>query len=124
MFYYQPHDTDAAIRRLMRDVGLENLDDLLALREGDRLGSGARATSWRLEELKERMIAQLHQPFDTRDLAVDGNDLMAELDLRPGRILGEILQFLLEKVLDDDQLNSRERLLALAREYLEQNKTI
>ncbi|MCL2110568.1 HDIG domain-containing protein, partial [Microgenomates group bacterium] len=121
MFYYQPHDTDAAIRRFMRQAGLENLDDLLSLREGDRLGSGARATSWRLEEMKERMIEQLHQPFDVRDLAVDGHDLMKEFGLKPSKILGEMLNFLLEQVLDDSSLNQRDKLLSLANGYLLEN---
>ncbi|MCA9370253.1 HDIG domain-containing protein, partial [Candidatus Woesebacteria bacterium] len=68
MFYYQTENTDASIRRFMRTVGLANINDILALREGDRLGSGARKTSWRLEEMKERMLEQLNQPFAVTDL--------------------------------------------------------
>lgn len=111
MFYYQPHNTDAAIRRFMRQVGLNNIDDILDLREGDRLGSGARRTSWRLEEMKQRMIEQLNQPMDVTDLAVDGHDLMKALNLQPGPILGKILNELLEKVLDQPELNTKEELL-------------
>jgi tRNA nucleotidyltransferase (CCA-adding enzyme) len=119
MFYYQPHNTDASIRRFMRKVGLENIDDILDLREGDRLGSGARKTSWRLEEMKSRMIEQLHQPFDVTDLAVNGNDLMAELQLQPGPILGQLLNALFEKVMDNPELNSRETLISEAKKFLE-----
>jgi len=74
MFYYQPQNSDAAIRRFMRKVSLENIDDILDLREGDRLGSGARKTSWRLEEMKQRMIEQLNQPMEVTDLAINGHD--------------------------------------------------
>ena len=118
MFHYQPENTDASIRRFMRKVGLENLNDILDVREADRLGSSARKTSWRLEEMKQRMIEQLHQPLEVRDLAIDGHDLMAEFNLQPGPILGEIGKYLLELVLDDANLNDKEKLLEKTREFL------
>ncbi|MFH2022212.1 MAG: CCA tRNA nucleotidyltransferase [Patescibacteria group bacterium] len=116
MFHYQPKNTDASIRRLMRQVGLENIDDILDLREGDRLGSGARKTSWRLEEMKQRMIEQLNQPLAVTDLAINGRDLMQALNLQPGPKIGQILALLLEKVLDQPELNQKEKLLELAKE--------
>ncbi|HBH13672.1 MAG TPA: hypothetical protein DDX29_11260, partial [Clostridiales bacterium] len=119
MFHYQPHDTDAAIRRMIKRVGIEYIDDILDLREGDRLGSGARKTSWRLEELKDRIVEQLNQPFDTTDLAVNGNDLIAELEVQPGRTIGIILDQLLELVLENPELNDREELLKKAKEIFE-----
>jgi poly(A) polymerase/tRNA nucleotidyltransferase (CCA-adding enzyme) len=119
MFHYQPENTDASIRRFMRQVGLENLNDILDLREADRLGSNARQTSWRLEEMKQRMIEQLHQPLEVRDLAVDGHDLMSEFGLQPGPVLGEIGKYLLELVLDDANLNDRSKLLEKAGEFLD-----
>lgn len=119
MFYYQPTMTDAAVRRFMRNVGLENIDDILDLREGDRLGSGARKTSWRLEEFKDRMMEQLHQPMDVKDLAVNGHDLMTELGLQPGPMLGKTLQYLFEQVLEDPELNTKETLLSRAKAFSE-----
>ncbi|MDR0463192.1 MAG: HDIG domain-containing protein [Pseudomonadales bacterium] len=124
MFYYQPENTDASIRRFMRKVGLENLNDILDLREADRLGSNAWRTSWRLEEMKQRMIEQLHQPMEVRDLAVNGHDLMTELNLQPGPILGEIGTYLLELVLDDSNLNDKETLLKLAKTYLDNHAPV
>ncbi len=119
MFHYQPQNTDASIRRFMRKVGLVNVDDILDLREADRLGSGARKTSWRLEEMKQRMIEQLHQPMEVTDVAINGSDLMSELNLLPGPILGELLKMLLEHVLELPEDNNREKLLQIARDYLE-----
>lgn len=121
MFTYNPNYSDAAIRRFMRKVGLENLNDILALREGDRLGSNAAKTSWRLEEMKQRMIAQLHQPLQVRDLAINGHDLMQHFNLPPGPILGKILQQLMELVLEDSSLNTKETLLKKA-ELLKQQE--
>ena len=120
MFHYQPQNTDASIRRFMRRVGLEFVDDILDLREGDRLGSGARKTSWRLEEMKQRLIEQLNQPLDVTDLAINGHDLMESLGLKPGPVLGQILSELLEKVLENPELNQKTTLLNLAREFVSQ----
>lgn len=122
MFHYQPHNTDASIRRFMRKVGLENIDDILDLREGDRLGSGARKTSWRLEEMKQRMIEQLNQPLEIKDLAIGGHELMDQFQIKPGPILGDILQYLFEQVLENPELNTPDQLLFLAKNYLQQAK--
>lgn len=118
MFHYQPTMTDSAIRRFMRNVGLEHVDDILDVREGDRLGSGARRTSWRLEEMKQRMIEQLNQPMEIRDLAIGGNELMKELGLQPGPQLGRILNALFEQVLENPELNTAEKLLEMAKEMV------
>lgn len=118
MFYYQPHNKDASIRRFMRQVKLENIDDILDLREADRLGSGARKTSWRLEEMKQRMIDQLHQPMSVTDLAIDGHDLMTEFDKKPGSWIGDLLKQLLEKVMDNPEINSKEKLIEISKSLI------
>lgn len=118
MFYYQPENSDASIRRFMRNVGLQNIDDILDLREADRLGSGARKTSWRLEEMKQRMIEQLHQPMDVTDLAINGTDLMEACQLSPGKIIGDTLEYLFEQVMNDPDKNTRTTLVELATDYL------
>jgi len=117
MFYYQPQMTDAAIRRFMRRVGIENLDDIMCLREGDRLGSGSKRTSWRLEEMKQRIQDQLHQPMTVNDLAIDGHDVMTYLNLKPGPKIGKIMHDLFEKVLDDPEKNNRDYLLSQLKKY-------
>ena len=52
------------------------------------------------------------------DLAVDGDDLMAELDIGPGPHLGRMLDALLERVVEEPGLNDRAELLLLARSML------
>ncbi len=122
MFYYQPYHTDAAIRRLIKRVGLANIDDILDLREGDRLGSGARKTSWRLEELKQRIVEQLNQPLTVTDLDINGQDLINELGMKPGPLIGDILDNLLEKVLENPELNQKQKLLQEAKQMLSQKR--
>jgi tRNA nucleotidyltransferase (CCA-adding enzyme) len=119
MFWYQPDWTDSAVRRFIRKVGLEEIDDLFFLRRADNIGSGARQPNMRaLNELWLRVQEEIRSAnaFSKRDLKVDGNDVMAELGIPPGPEVGRILDALFEKVLDEPDLNTRERLLALARE--------
>ena len=111
-FTVDERQTDSAIRRFLRNVGLENIDDMLALRVADRLGGGARETSWRLEEFKKRLIDVQKEPFSIRDLKIDGNDVMKELDLKPGPEVGQILKKLFEEVVEKRIENERETLLS------------
>lgn len=111
MFYYQTDHSDASIRRFIKKVSLENIDDILDLREGDRLGSGAKKTSWRLEEFKKRIIEQLNQPMDLSDLAINGQVIMDEFQLKPGPLIGQILNQLLEEVMENPALNTKPSLI-------------
>jgi tRNA nucleotidyltransferase (CCA-adding enzyme) len=100
-FTVDEHQTDSAIRRVLRNVGLENMEDMLALRVADRLGGGARETSWRLEEFKTRLIEVQKEPFSVRDLKIDGNDVMKELNIKPGPEIGKILEKLFNEVVEN-----------------------
>ena len=120
MFSYEPGWSDAAVRRFIAKIGTLGegaLSELLALREADNVGSGLPAEAGRLAELKARIAAELAADavLDRRGLAVDGNDLMRELGLPQGPILGRILEALLERVIVDPALNDRPTLLLLAR---------
>ena len=109
MFTVDEKITDAAIRRFIRKVGVENVKDMIDLRIGDRLGGGTqRAESWRLKLFKKRIEEQLKpKPFSIDDLAIDGNDIMKELKIKPGKKVGEILQKLFEEV--DEDLNKNKK---------------
>lgn len=112
MFTVDEHITDSAIRRFIRRVGLENVTDMIDLRIGDRLGSGTKtAESWRLKQFKEKIEKELNPPFSINDMAIDGNDIMRELDIPPGKKVGEILQNLFEEVDEDLSRNTRDYLL-------------
>ncbi|MCX6704975.1 MAG: CCA tRNA nucleotidyltransferase, partial [Candidatus Woesebacteria bacterium] len=110
-FTVDEHQTDSAIRRILRNVGLEYMNDMLALRVADRLGGGARETSWRLEEFKTRLIEVQKQPFSITDLKINGNDVMKELNLKPGPDVGKILNDLFDKVVEKKIENEKESLL-------------
>ena len=116
MFAYQPEMTDAAIRRLIRKIGKENISDMIMLRIADRKGSGSRTTSWRFIELQKRIGEQLFEPMEVRDMVVNGKDVMELLGVAPGPIIGKVLNSLFEEVIDDTSKNNREYLLAKIKE--------
>lgn len=112
MFTVDTIQTDSAIRRFIKNVGLENIDDMIALRIADRLGGGtATAVSWRMEEFRKRIDQVLKKPFSISDLKVNGNDVMKILNIKPGPKVGEILEKLFEEVLKDSSKNNREYLM-------------
>jgi tRNA nucleotidyltransferase (CCA-adding enzyme) len=122
LFHYNDEWTNATVRRWIRRVGADRLDDLYALNEADVRAKGRDfgADLEALASLKAhvaRVIAE-GAALTTRDLKIDGNDLMRELGVKPGRIIGEILSALLEAVTDDPAVNEPEALLALARDHL------
>lgn len=111
MFTVSEFLTDAAIRRFIKRVGSENTADMLDLRIADRLGSGSKETSWRLEDFKERIIeVQKHIP-SVNDLVVDGDDIMQVLGIAPGPKIGQILSKLFDEITEDPTKNEREYLL-------------
>ncbi|MEL3907034.1 MAG: HD domain-containing protein [Treponema sp.] len=116
MFHYEPGWTDAAIRRFIVRVGKEHIDDLFALRHADTFGlAGSPLEPAFLAEFAGRIhsILQAAGAYSLKDLAVNGKDLM-EAGIPAGRMLGLILNDLLETVLEDPAQNTRERLLSIA----------
>lgn len=112
MFTVSETQTDSAVRRFIKNVGLENIEAILALRVADRLGGGtATETSWRMEEFKKRIKEVLKKPFSISDLKVTGTDVMEILQIKPGPKVGEILNSLFKEVLEDSEKNKREYLL-------------
>lgn len=113
LFTVDENQTDSAIRRFIKNVGLENIEDIMTVRIGDRLGGGTqRAVSWRMEKFRERINQVLQKPFSISDLKVNGNDVMETLNIEPGPKIGQILQKLFEEVLQDSSKNNREYLLS------------
>jgi tRNA nucleotidyltransferase (CCA-adding enzyme) len=118
MFWYETHWTDSAVRRFIRKIGLDYIPALFALRRADNIGSGARSPRMHaLEALWQRVEKEIADAnaFSLRDLKIDGNDVMRELDIPRGPKVGQILDALFERVLDEPSLNTREKLIELAK---------
>ena len=118
MFDYHSDWTNGALRRFVRRVGIDAVADVFDLRIADYIGNGLRqGFPHYLEEMRARIdrILEEDSALTESDLAVDGNDVMRELSVPPGREVGAALRELLELVLDDPSLNSKEELLARLR---------
>lgn len=119
MFGYEPTWSDAAVRRFMRRVGSDLVDDLLRLRGADNVGSGLPADAGHIEELGARMEEHRRagHPLSLAGLAVDGTDILDALGRQPGPWLGRLLDHLLDVVLADPSHNTADRLLSAARSW-------
>src|SRR3989344_2336364 len=112
MFTVDEHQTDSAIRRFIKNVGITNIEDIMAVRVGDRLGGGTQTeTSWRIEKFKSRIKQVQTKPFSITDLKVNGSDVMETLNIKPGPKVGKILNLLFKEVLEDSTKNNKEHLL-------------
>lgn len=116
MFDYSEEWTDAAVRRFVSRVGLEFVKPLAVLRLADTSGMGHGPADPRtvlpLIERVEALRAK-DQAFGIKDLAIGGHEL-AGIGWPKGPMMGKVLSELLEAVLDDPELNTKERLLDIA----------
>ncbi len=118
LFYYNVGEVTAAgVRRFLARVGPENVDNLLKVREADRIGSGVpKAFPYKLRHLLFMIEKVKRDPIEPKMLKLRGDDLMALLKIPPGPKVGWILGILLEEVLDDPKLNEKKHLEARAEE--------
>ncbi|MFH1393004.1 MAG: HD domain-containing protein [Patescibacteria group bacterium] len=116
LFYYNVEEvSESSVRRLVRNVGPENMDDLLEVRIADRKGSGVpKAEPYKLRHLRAIIEKVSRDPISVKMLKINGDDLMKILKIEPGPKIGYILNILLDEVLDDPQKNDKENLTTCA----------
>ncbi len=122
MIDYHSQWSTAAVRRLIHRVGPENILDLTRFRRADIFAHGIdNQEAIPLNELEGRIKDQIKSsvPTKTRDLAISGLTVMGTLGLSAGPEVGRILRELMEKVIDNPELNTKSRLIAI----LEQKKS-
>jgi tRNA nucleotidyltransferase (CCA-adding enzyme) len=115
--------TPKGLRRLIRQVGVELIFDLLDLRRADVAGLGMGNSTDDIDQFENDIKTEIESkaPFSLRDLAINGNDLMEMFDLKQGKEVGDILDYLMEKVLDNPQENNKEKLEKLSKVYYNEN---
>jgi len=128
MFFSDPDQiTLSAVRRMIRNVGKEHIWDLMNVRRSDRIGMGRpKAAPYRLRMYESMIEEALRDPVDVKMLKMNGDIMIGEMGMKPGKEIGWILHALLEEVLDDPQKNTLEyltqrtqELAALDRETLQ-----
>ena len=110
LFYYNPGEvTESSVRRLVANIGKENVEDLLKVREADRIGSGTpKAVPYKLRHLKFMIDKVSRDPISPKMLKIDGNDVMKLLNIEQGPKVGMIMNALMEEVLDEPSKNTSE----------------
>ena len=123
MFNYESNWTVPAIRRFIIRVGQEHLEDLFDLRLADMYGMHNQPIEYKysaainlLVELKDRIAVELEKnnALSLKDLAINGNDLIAA-GFEKGKKLGLILNHLLDCVIEDPGMNTKDKLLEVAK---------
>jgi tRNA nucleotidyltransferase/poly(A) polymerase len=119
MYNYLPEWKDATVRRFMRTLGEDNLDDMFLLREADCRSRDLLSEIDNVADLRDRVAREIDARHTLRlaDLAVDGSDVIAACGVEPGPSVGAILDYLLDRVIDEPKLNDRKRLLEIARKW-------
>lgn len=118
MFFSDPDQiTLSAVRRMIRNVGEDHIQELLELRTCDRIGTGRpKEQPFRFRKYKAMVDEALRDPISVAMLNIDGATLMQECGEHPGPRVGWILHALLEEVLDDPTRNEKEYLKKKAEE--------
>jgi len=112
MFFSDPDQiTLSAVRRMIRNVGEENIWDLLNLRICDRIGTGRpKEQPFRFRRYKAMVEEALRDPISVGMLKTDGSHIMEKFHVQPGPKIGFALHALLEEVLEDPKRNNEEYL--------------
>ncbi len=121
------HITLSAVRRMIVNVGPENIWDLMNLRICDRIGTGRpKEDPYRLRKYHAMIEEALRDPISVKMLQIDGKMIMDKLNIQAGPKIGYILNALMEEVLEDPKLNTEKYLSDKAMELnkLEINELI
>ena len=115
-------ESNHSIKKMLNKIGEELLGDLIKVKWADILAQNPIYAKDRLlnlveVQLKLNDILVKNECFSLKDLNINGRDLMEELNLIGGKQIGEILNYLLDKVLESPELNIKETLLLMAKEW-------
>ncbi|KDR93760.1 tRNA nucleotidyltransferase (CCA-adding enzyme) [Peptoclostridium litorale DSM 5388] len=118
------HFTEKGIKRFIKRIGSENLEDFFDLRRADIKGCAGPFDFGDLEAFMENVHAIINrkEPLGIKDLAIGGNDLI-DIGYSEGKEIGDALAWLLEIVLEYPDVNTKEKLIQKALERLEHRKT-
>lgn len=117
MFHYTAEWSDRAVKRFLKRIDFGFLEDLITLRMADREGSGKRSELPGAIKAMIRHIDEVHRQeneLKIKDISIDGHTLM-KMGIRPGPIMGYILNELLRLVRDEDFTNEPEPLIEEAK---------
>ncbi|MDF2989412.1 MAG: polynucleotide adenylyltransferase/metal dependent phosphohydrolase [Eubacterium sp.] len=115
-------DTAKSIRKVANKVGENLFLQLVEVQRADAMGQNPVFLDKRLEKLDNikhiyNEIKAKNQCLRLSQMALNGNDLIS-LGMKPGKEMKEILTYLFDMVLENPELNDREKLIELARKRI------
>jgi tRNA nucleotidyltransferase (CCA-adding enzyme) len=110
LFYYNVGEvSESSVRRLLKKVGKENIEELLQVRMADRIGSGVpKAEPYRLRHMRYLIEKVSLDPINTGMLEIDGKQVMEMMKISPGPVVGDVLNIILLEVINDPLKNKKE----------------
>ncbi len=111
--------TLSAVRRIVASVTPEHIWELMQVRECDRVGMKKAEAPYRLRKYHAMIDEVLRDPISVGQLKIDGNYMITELHVKPGRRMGWMLHALLEEVLEDPTKNNVEYLTERVKDFEE-----
>ncbi|MFW5799997.1 MAG: CCA tRNA nucleotidyltransferase [Spirochaetota bacterium] len=114
---------EKGIKRFIRNVGRERLEDIFKLNIADIKGKSDIASMEKVNNLKKktRLILEKNEPIHKNDLEINGNDIK-DLGVEEGKLIGEILNYLEDKVVENPDINNKETLINIAQRYLKNRR--
>lgn len=122
---YRQNIDEIFVKKMLNRFGEEDLYRYLEVVEADRRTHNNDICN--LEDLDQikvilKKIQETKPPLSMKDLKISGKDLL-KVGVPKGKIIGEILDYLMEKVLEDENLNNYETLINLAINYKDRPET-
>ncbi len=114
--------TKYEVKKLINSVGKDNIYLLFELQRADINSLNNPKPFLKKVAYTESLVNDIlenNEPLTIKDLKISGEDLITILNIKPGKAIGETLNFLIEKVLEDSTLNSKDLLLALGKEFID-----
>lgn len=118
MFFSDPDAiTLSAVRRLIANIGKDDIWELMNLRICDRIGTGRpKENPYRFRKYKSMVEEAMEAPLSVSMLKIKGDRIMEILGITPSPKIGYILHALFEEVIDDPTKNTVEYLESRAKE--------
>lgn len=130
MYNYEPSMwTNAAVRRFIRKAHITGADldklprmPLFLVRKADRAANGLglseiSSRQYAFEDRIKKVYGQ-SKALHVTDLNISGDAIMEAFNLKPGPTIGHVLNYLLSLVIEDQKVNTKEKLVEEASRYL------
>lgn len=112
------------VLKMYNKIGKENLKSLMILKEADITShSNYDGKQDNIDKVKKvlELIEELEleeKCFTLKDLAINGDDLQKELNLKPSKQIGFMLNSCLQEVLDERIVNNKDELLSFCKKLM------